>query len=256
MTTSEAPVPSLAMLFTDALGQVVFVDHTFLRLMNLAEAGSVAGEPLHKALGMEQKAARQLLEDLRAAGHIQDRQLELQSVKGRTMKVVFTGVATYDESGTFLGADLTLRDLKRATNEIKMVERGDVIKTRVQQLLDDDAPVAAIDYVELYFKTQMEALHVLLVRLMGLWVRDQLDAVINEQAEQHGWGVRFRDGLFCMVFREDETEMYRILLGTAADYAVSLIGARIVAREMQTVDANMDSRAFEAAFNAGVNLIL
>ena len=102
----------------------------------------------------------------------------------------------------------------------------------------------------------MEALHVLLVRLMGLWVRDQLDAVINEQAERYGWGVRFRDGLFCVVFREDHTEMFRVLLSTAAEYATNLIGARIVAREMQTVDANMDSRAFEAAFNAGVNLIL
>jgi hypothetical protein len=255
MMSPELRSAPLGLLFTDATGQVVFADPSFLRMLNYREAGVVAGEPLHRALGLDQKLAKQLLEDLRKTGQVRDRRLDLQTANGGTVLVAFTGVANYDDSGSFIGADLTVRDVKRDTAEVPAIGRGDVIKTRVQQILSETGQEDAA-YLRSYFTTQMEALYVLMGRLVGLWVHNNLDKMINSAATLNGWSVQFNHGALGKEVANPDGRVYKALLAEASNYAVSMIGQRVVARELRMVDEYMDERTRKVAADAGLRDLL
>src|SRR5689334_17231775 len=102
MARNDQPAVALAMLFTNAMGQVVFVDRAFLTMMRYDDAGMVAGEPLHKVLGLDQKNALQLLDTLRRQGQVRDWELDFAQA-GMSVRLSLAGVATRDEGGNFIG---------------------------------------------------------------------------------------------------------------------------------------------------------
>src|SRR5262245_30502243 len=106
---------STALLFTNNLGQVIFVDNAFLKLIAYPEAGVVAGEPLYKALGLDQQSAKQFMESLVKSGRVDEQPLKAHSPKGIELRLICSGVGSYDARGSFIGADITLREVAAAT---------------------------------------------------------------------------------------------------------------------------------------------
>src|SRR5205814_3093529 len=109
MDSAMSPHIDSGVIFTNNLGQVIFVDQAFLDMMRYSEAAAIAGEPLFKALHLDQQSSKHLLEDVRQKGRIQDRPLEITDSVGGPLRVIIDSVATYDSNGNFLGADITLR---------------------------------------------------------------------------------------------------------------------------------------------------
>jgi hypothetical protein len=246
LARNDQPAAALAMLFTNAMGQVVFVDRAFLRMMRYTDAGMVAGEPLHKVLGLDQKNALQLLDTLRRQGQVRDWPLETASANGH---ISLAGVATRDESGNFIGADITLRDLTAP----EVVSHTDVLSTRVKEALAGAHPQGENEVLlQLYFTTQIEALYVQMTRLVGLGARKHLDKAINDLAQKNKWAISMKDGHANSLTDQTDAPVFRALLTEAFNYGVGIIGRRVVAREMQRIDGQMDTRAVQLAGEAGL----
>src|SRR5215217_5400862 len=96
-----------AVLFTNNLGQIIFVDQAFLDFMKYAEAAEITGEPLFKALRLDQQVGKNFLEDIRHSGKVQDKAVTTTNRAGEPLHLFIDAVATYDPHGNFLGADIT-----------------------------------------------------------------------------------------------------------------------------------------------------
>jgi hypothetical protein len=82
MPTARPTENPAAVLMTNEMNQVVFVDSRFLGLMGYSEAGVIVGESLHKALGWALNTASELVEELKQTGHLPPRAVELQGAIG------------------------------------------------------------------------------------------------------------------------------------------------------------------------------
>jgi hypothetical protein len=242
---------AIGLLFTDMSGQVIFADPFFLRLMNYSEAGVVTGEPLHKALGLEQKAAKQILDDLRDSGNIENRIVEIPRPSGKPIRLAFNAVATFDPGGMYIGADITLNvvDSKIDTAEIRIKDHADVINTKIQQSLASTLNIEIDENMALraiYFNTQLEALYVLVSRLLGIKATTQLDSVVNKTATKNYWSITIKNGHFTSDLSSASETIYTTLLKEAVNFAVDMIGKKVVTREIQTVDSKMDAKTLSA----------
>jgi hypothetical protein len=232
-----------ALLFTDIQGQVIFVNAPLLRLVNRAEADvrSVIGKPLHEVLGIPSDAARSLVQDVARIGRLYNRGLELRAGDGKTMPVLCTAEATYDEKGDCIGADLSLRTAVDAT-----ATGPDWAKT--PNRLDTGERT----YLQLYFSSQVNALRVLLLRLGGPRLGATLDRILNETSARNEWPVQVKDGKVEVDILKAETHVYHALLAKAVAYAVKVIGSKMVERQMNLVDEQMGQVSADLAGRLGL----
>src|SRR5688572_23435621 len=123
-----------AVMFTNMRGQIIFVDKQFLRMLKYSEQALV-GVPFHKVLGIEVDMGRKLLQDMAETGYVDACDLQIQATDGGTLHVSCSGIATYDENGKFLGADMTLRDMTSdASLDIENAVSGDVVSQQVLKI--------------------------------------------------------------------------------------------------------------------------
>src|SRR5215468_5498543 len=85
-----------AVMFTNNLGQVIFVDQAFLDIMQYSEAGVVTGEPLFKALRLDSQSGKVLLDTVRQYGTVQEKLLDIASAKGVPIRLAVTAAASHD----------------------------------------------------------------------------------------------------------------------------------------------------------------
>ncbi len=247
MPTTPLSDNPTAVLMTNEMNQVVFVDSRFLGLMSYSQAGVIVGEPLHKALGWALNTASELVQELKQTGHLPPRVVELQAAGGGSVRVVCTGIATYDHQGTFLGADLSLQ----------WVNAASVIGA--QETPHAETPNAEdMIRLESYFLAYVQAIQAFLVMLGGQRFRVALKTMVNDTAEQNGWPVRLLDDYVNTEVSVTETslqrqaEIYAALLTRAILYAVRIAGKNRVAKEIKAIDAKTDPQVRAIARQLGL----
>jgi len=221
--------PADALLMTNMLGQVIFVDQTCLKLLkrHYADARHIIGKPMAEVLGITAKETEQLLKDVSKSGRLDKRPLEIKDAKGAKVQVLCTLVATRDEKGGFIGADMTLHVVADAS-------RSDFI-TPGQRLDTKDE-----SYYQVYFQAQMKTLWELTVQLGGKKLGANLDRIISETAERNVWAVSLKDGQAAVEVRAAHADVYRALLAKAVAYVVTIVGKQAVTKGMQRVDDRLD----------------
>jgi PAS domain S-box-containing protein len=244
-----------ALVFTNMRGQIIFVDKQFLKMLQYQEMGLV-GAPFHKVVGIEADLARNLLQDVAQSGYIDGRDLRLQTTDGRVLNVSCSGIATYDENGKFLGADMTLRDVTSdGSLDFEKATFGDVVS---QQVLKIDEQVEelrvkdALMPLQQYFADQIKVLEEVLSQIGGSRLVGHLEGALNETAERQAWSFHIEKGNVTVNLRETQPEAYRALLSKAVNYAVSVIGPSMIARKMRVPDDAADARVLELAEQHGL----
>jgi PAS domain S-box-containing protein len=244
-----------AVMFTNMRGQIIFVDKQFLRMLKYTEQALV-GVPFHKVLGIEVDMGRKLLQDMAETGYVDACDLQIQATDGGTLLVSCSGIATYDENGKFLGADMTLRDItsdasldiEKAVSADKVSQQG--LKIDVQDVQfraqDTSTPLAQ------YFETQIKALESALGQIGGNHLVSYLETTLNETAARHNWSLQIVDSTITAHPREAEPEVYRALLSKAVNYGVSVIGESMIARRMRSADDSVDAHVLELAEEHGL----
>jgi len=231
-----------ALLFTNMLGQIIFVDHHFLKMTkrSSAEVRNIVGKPLNDILGIPSDAVKQLMLDIAEAGHVDEQPLSMQLVDGTRLPVFCSGVATYDTDGAFVGADLTLR-CPASTANIDSDTLTEVLATKDETVL------------QMYFTSQIEMLYGLLIQIGGKRLGHHLETIINETAQRNVWPVSMQDGQIRIDLKITQADVFSALLSKAATFASKVLGPSMVKRKMQAVDKSMDGRARELVSEAGLS---
>ncbi len=236
-----------ALLMTNMIGSVIFVDQQCLRVLKRHhnEARFIMGKPLHDVLGIDSTVTQELLKMVSEDGKVDALEIEIKDAQGNRMPVLCGAVATLDEKGTFVGADISLR---------LVVDSAD--PTADFDTIDERLNTREETFLQTYFKSQIDALH----RLMGQWagprVSKHLESIINETAQRNVWPVSMTDGHITLQLRSTDSDIYRAILAKAVNYAAGVIGKNQVSREMHNVQSKMDPNVMQFVTRLGLESLI
>jgi hypothetical protein len=257
MSGAKSQEPTFALVFTDAMGRVVFVDHNFLKMMNCAEEGVAVGEPLREVLGIDHQAAVQLMREVTQNGYVLHRLLEVQAASDATICVWCTGAATYDNGKGFIGADFILQDATcTGIPDEQLRGHGDILSRLMRHIRAEARNREDQDILQSYFTAQVNALQVLLMRMGGAQLSVALEVIINEDARRNKWPITMQDGHIKIEGRHVEACAYRMLLSQAVAYVADVVGQHVVVQEMEAVDEQVDGWTLELAGQSGMRGIV
>jgi hypothetical protein len=159
--------------------------------------------------------------------------------------VIFSATATYNERGSCIGADFSMRYALMAGEGAQPISTpSSIFDTQERENL------------AVYIAAQIDALRVLLIRTGGQKVGDRLEEILNETAQNNGWGVRMNSSQLEIAEGGVRSDVYRGLISKAITYAISVIGKKLVARQMNAVDEQLGERGHELSLELGLNEIL
>ncbi len=244
---------SVALLFTNNAGLAVFADRLFLNLFNYNESSAVIGKPLGKVLGIDEKLARQLIDELRKESSIDGRVLDARTARGMFVRLNCSGIASVDAAGRFIGADFRLRQAEAtaATPAEETLVATPPALTLPVLPSEGDLSVDKM-FLQLYFTTRTKALYVLLARLIGPQVQQRLDKLINDLAKRHNWQVQMTGGLFNADVAATPVEVYTTLIQETEHYAENMIGKAMVVRELANSDTQLHPGVISLAARYGL----
>ncbi|GAB4513693.1 MAG: hypothetical protein OHK0046_14720 [Anaerolineae bacterium] len=248
-TSSSPKVEIDGLMMTNAQGNVIFVDHPALKMLKVhqADARKMMGKPFGDVLGLNKRDASSMIKTVGKTGTLPEQQVDIQDGNGKRFPVMISGVATRDERGNFVGVDLTLvplpnNDAQPPSNVFRTIDK--VLDTKDESFL------------QTYFTAQMQAIYGLVLQLGGGRVGNHFETIVNETAERNEWPVQMRNGIIQVEMRSTDADIYRALLVKAVVYAVKLVGKRLVVKEMQAVDGQMDARVLALVKTLGVHELL
>lgn len=230
---SISPENTSALLMTNMLGQVIFMDQACLQLLRRrqSDARAVIGKPLHEVIGIERAQSDQLIQEVGKAGKVTQKRLDIKDSRGSVVGVWCSATATRDDKGAFVGADITLKPVQ---DEIAPASDPDL----APKTLDTSEET----FAQAYFIKQMNALRESMVQLGGQRLGRNLDTIINETAQRNVWPITMENGQIKVETQNADTDVYRALLAKGIAYAVNLVGKKMVMKGMQAVDKQLDSR--------------
>lgn len=222
-----------ALLMTNMVGQVIFVDQPCLRVLKRHhnEARAIIGKQLHEVLGIDRAVADQIIKDVGSKGKTDQVRIDIRDARGRSVSVLYSAVATKDDKGAFVGADITLQTI------------ADVVVPPSDEFTTVDRRINTTDesFHQTYFVKQMNSLRNALVQWGGPRLGNNLDRIINETAQRNVWAVTMNGGKIEINIKSYDADVYRALLAKAIAYAVNLVGKKVVIKSLQAVDSQLDA---------------
>jgi PAS domain-containing protein len=231
------------LLFTDKDGEVIFANSYLLKLLGRreTEVRSTVGRPIGEVLGLGEEEADSLMRDVRKIGHAYRQSLALRTASGTQVSLSCSGTATFDDKGECVGADFTFLQMPVSTRPMDGSDAGlERFDTGERTML------------QMYVSSQLDGLRALVVRLGGLRLGETLERILNETSGRNGWPFRMKDGRPEFTNSRVEPYIYHGLLAKAVAYAVSVIGAGVVRKQMKAVDDQMGERSLQLAARLGL----
>lgn len=244
----------LALVYTNASEDVIFVNEYFLDLMHYQRRVQVLGEKLREVLSLEAQTADEVWKRVKESGRVEHDMVRVRPAGNGEVEVAFSGVANYDLNRNFIGADFTLTNLL----ETSMLEKrppsdhGILINVHAAQLTRKGGFSLEDSQLAVYFVSHLQALHLLSARLMGLKMQQSLGERLNGLATEHGWPVRIEEGYVDFSAPIGDIIAYQQLLNEAVSYMTNMIGNRVISAEMARIDETMDTQTLERAASAGL----
>lgn len=226
-----------ALLMTNMLGRVIFVDNQCLRVLkrSQSDARNIIGKPMHEVLGCDPAVADKLMAEIGNIGFVENWLLEITDTTGHTRQVRCLALATRDEDDKFVGADITLEIIPDATDPTMVGGFGS--DRRPQDSREDG-------FLQNYFKSQIASLFDLVVQWGGKKVGHSLEEIINETGKRNVWPVTMTEGHITVQLKRSDTDIYQALLARAISYASSIIGVKLVRRELERVNKKTDPAVY------------
>ena len=246
VTNMESSEPVPALMMTNMVGGVIFVDGQCLKLLRRHhnEARHIIGQPLTRVLGLNDGEAQNLIDQIANQGTVDNRQIEITDSKGNKVPVIFSAVATLDDKGGFIGADISLEPVRQAPT----INEVDTFHTAEQHLNTREETI-----VQEYFTAHVDGLYDLMLEWAGKRVARNLENILNETSQRNVWAVKMTDGHITQELRHSDLDIYRALMAKAVTYAASVIGNKVVRKKVSAINKRMDKQAFEFAKRLGLH---
>jgi serine/threonine protein kinase len=225
-----------ALLMTNTLGQVIFVDQPCLRLLKRHhnEARMIIGKPINEVLGVDKQITDQFIQQVGKRGRVEQQRVDIKDTFGTAIGVMWSATATQDDKNAFVGADITLKPIQDV-----------VVNPDLFQTVDRRVDTTDESYLQDYFIKQMESLRNSMVQLGGKRLGGNLDKIINDTAQRNVWPVTMTDGQITIDLHSNDADVYRALLAKGIAYAVSLVGKKMVIKGMQAIDKRFDDKVLK-----------
>ena len=241
---AEAGRNPLAILFTNTGGRVVFANRNFLNLAEETPAKATAGERLETILPIESRSMAKIFAIITGSGSVDRLPVSVLTSTGKSVPVLFSGVAAYGGKGDYIGADIFLyQQFTPALPDsptVPSLRHTAVLKMYVTEIFDGTR-THGYTFMQGYVVAQIEVLQVLLARMGGSEARNTLERTVNEVLVKHAVAARMQNGYLEFHQKSMDISIYRLILKTAIRYATDAIGQRIVGQEMMRVDNQLDS---------------
>jgi hypothetical protein len=236
-TTQSNPAETTqALLMTNTLGQVIFVDQPCLRLLKRHhnEARNIIGKPVHEVLGLDRSITDSFIQQVGKRGRVEQQKVDIKDAFGTSISVMWSATATQDDKNAFVGADISLRPIQDV-----------IVNNNDFQTMDRRVDTTDETYLQNYFIKQMQSLRASMVALGGKRLGNNLDKIINDTAQRNVWPVTMADGKIDIGLRSNDADIYRALMAKGIAYAVTLVGKKIVIKGMKDVDKQLDARILQ-----------
>ncbi|GAB5494746.1 MAG: hypothetical protein Phog2KO_49610 [Phototrophicaceae bacterium] len=221
-----------ALIMTNMLGHVIFVDDQCLRLLRRHhnEARHIIGKPLAQALGCDTDVANQIMQDISNTGKLDEQAIDIRDSRKKVHTVNCSAIATRDDDGTFVGADITLKLIPDVTD----------LPSETFITVKDSMDTQESNYVQKYFATQIDALYEMLLQWAGKKVAKNLEDILNETGQRNVWPVSMHNGRMRIELKQSDELIYEALLARAMSYTASILGEKQVIREIEYINKNID----------------
>jgi hypothetical protein len=240
---AEAAHNPLAILFTNSGGKVVFTNRNFLLLTEETASQAVAGENLQAILPVESQSITKIIGVITGRGFVDKIPVSVLTGTGKTLPVLFSGVAAYGTKGDYIGADIFLhKGFTPAAPDsptVPALRHTAVLKVYVSEVFAGTR-LQGTTFIQAYVVAQIEVLQVLLARMGGPEARRTLERTVNEVLDGHAVPAHMQNGYLEFHHKSIDISIYRLVLRAAIRYARDAIGQRIVGQEMMKVDGQLD----------------
>jgi len=226
-----------ALLMTNMLGHVIFVDNQCLSLLRRkqSDARTVIGKSLAKVLQCDPDVAAGIMEEISQSGKSAKREIEITDSRNKKQRVMCSGVATKDDDGTFVGADITLTPIPNVTD----------VPSETIEVIHGTMDTREADYLRQYFTAQIDGLYEMMIQWAGKRVAQNLEDIINETSQRNVWAVSMKRGNVTLELKRNDEDVYQALMARAITYAASILGEKQVVQEIEYINKNVDSSAMK-----------
>lgn len=251
-------IDTLAFIFTNASGNVIFADRGYLQLIGDPSHRSISGEMLNNILPISAESANQLMNMTRRSLHLDQVAIPIHTVDGTTLKSNCTAIAALDEKGNFIGADLVLQfpPVEEAGIAAKFQTHNDVVKAFVENVMSEGNQQYARTFFQSYLVAQVEVIQILLSRISGLAARNAFEMVVNESSKSKALPISMRSGHLEFERNDINIQGYRSFINALVGYAVDVLGRQAVKREVLMVDKFVGSGTLELITQMDLRIFL
>ena len=230
---------SPAMVFTSRVGQLVFVNRKFARLVGDTRSGTMGS--LQDVLPIPSNSFNQLIETVQNSSNGQTAHfpVSMPTPQGQIWKSNCSAVAAFDIQGAIIGIDLVLADAVPPAVEgtIPGVQtHSDTVMNYVQDVFNESKVRQSATFTQSYLIAHLEVLQILLARMAGPATRPAFEQIINITAHDYLIPCVIQLGHLTFTEKNIDIQKYIVLLKTAASYAINVLGRQTVKQEMLRVD--------------------
>jgi len=130
-------------IYTDADTNVLYANPCFLQMMGLDEDEELLNQPLPEYMWADKQDADKLFNDIARDGFVREREVRLNNRHGEPVFALCSGVASRDEQGNLLGAEIMLCNVtSKRTVEAQLAEQYALLDAVLRSTPD---PVLVLD---------------------------------------------------------------------------------------------------------------
>ena len=203
--------------------------------VNRGDARTVIGKSLAKVLQCDPDVAAGIMEEISQSGKSAKREIEITDSRNKKQRVMCSGVATKDDDGTFVGADITLTPIPNVTD----------VPSEAIEVIHGTMDTREADYLRQYFTAQIDGLYEMMIQWAGKRVAQNLEDIINETSQRNVWAVSMKRGNVTLELKRNDEDVYQALMARAITYAASILGEKQVVQEIEYINKNVDSSAMK-----------
>lgn len=224
-----------AQLFVDSEGRVQFASTNLFAITGQRAMREVIGHPLEKSIEADKEEVDHFYPELHEKGVIQKRVMQILGGLGH---ISLTGVASYDDKGGLLGADIYVSPLKEEDlMSLPLDERS----------YHEEIPN--------YVSAQLETLHDYMQNVGGENMSQRMRISLNETAERGGWPIRLSTNAV-EVGPDAEIEAYTAIMAKAIIYCKTAVGIRPTAKRISEQGAEFGDQAPSLEKTLGISDLL
>lgn len=241
------------MVYTDTEGKIVYANRQFLEMLAIPASGSPIGQTLAGVLHVESKAIRDFVTS-RERYVMRHLVVAFLREDGATATFLMTSTPSYDQRNKYVGMNIGVEP----RTDGQGLDRMPLVTAVGYTLPAGHKPAAVLDpgLNGQYLEMILNALQGMLARMAGPRMREGLVKSMTEFASKNDLPLYAEDNQLVLERHDIPPETCAKLISQALEYAVAVLGQRVILYEIDELYAQLDPRIQDYAMQTGLSLPL